>query len=40
MLSITTETDTTAGGAINFDARVRRELGLRRPTRRSSTAPS
>ncbi|MEO3692440.1 NAD-dependent DNA ligase LigA [Roseateles paludis] len=28
MLSITTETDTTAGGAINFDARVRRELGL------------
>jgi DNA ligase (NAD+) len=28
MLSITTETDTTAGGATNFDARVRRELGL------------
>ncbi|MFK4705433.1 NAD-dependent DNA ligase LigA [Roseateles asaccharophilus] len=28
MLSITTETDTTEGGAINFDARVRRELGL------------
>jgi DNA ligase (NAD+) len=28
MLSITTETDTTAGGAIAFDARVRRELGL------------
>jgi DNA ligase (NAD+) len=29
MLSITTETDTTEGGAINFDARVRRELGLK-----------
>jgi len=28
MLSITTETDTTDGGAIAFDARVRRELGL------------
>lgn len=28
MLSITTETDTTEGGAIAFDARVRRELGL------------
>jgi DNA ligase (NAD+) len=28
MLSIRTETDTTAGGAIAFDARVRRELGL------------
>jgi DNA ligase (NAD+) len=28
MLSIRTETDTTAGGAINFDARVRRELEL------------
>jgi DNA ligase (NAD+) len=28
MLSITTETDTTEGGAISFDARVRRELGL------------
>jgi len=29
MLSITTETDTTEGGAIAFDARVRRELGLK-----------
>ena len=28
MLSITTETDTTEGGAMAFDARVRRELGL------------
>jgi DNA ligase (NAD+) len=28
MLSIRTETDTTAGGALAFDARVRRELGL------------
>ena len=28
MLSIRTETDTTAGGAHSFDARVRRELGL------------
>jgi DNA ligase (NAD+) len=28
MLSIRTETDTTAGGAEAFDARVRRELGL------------
>jgi DNA ligase (NAD+) len=28
MLSIRTETDTTAGGAHNFDARIRRELGL------------
>ena len=28
MLSIRTETDTTADGARNFDARVRRELGL------------
>ena len=28
MLSIQTETDTTPGGAIAFDARVRRELGL------------
>ncbi|MDB5730787.1 MAG: ligA [Variovorax sp.] len=28
MLSIRTETDITAGGAIAFDARVRRELGL------------
>ena len=28
MLSIQTETDTTAGGAAAFDARVRRELGL------------
>ncbi|MFG6413262.1 NAD-dependent DNA ligase LigA [Roseateles sp. DC23W] len=28
MLSITTETDTTEGGAVAFDARVRRELGL------------
>ncbi|MEO6278166.1 NAD-dependent DNA ligase LigA [Roseateles sp.] len=28
MLSITTETDTTEGGALAFDARVRRELGL------------
>ncbi|MCC6715257.1 MAG: NAD-dependent DNA ligase LigA [Gammaproteobacteria bacterium] len=28
MLSIRTETDTGAGGAGNFDARVRRELGL------------
>ena len=28
MLSIRTETDTEASGAINFDARVRRELGL------------
>jgi DNA ligase (NAD+) len=28
MLSIRTETDTTAGGAIAFDTRVRRELGL------------
>lgn len=28
MLSIRTETDTTEGGALNFDARVRRELGL------------
>ena len=29
MLSIRTETDTTAEGALAFDARVRRELGLR-----------
>lgn len=29
MLSITTETDTTEAGAIAFDARVRRELGLK-----------
>jgi DNA ligase (NAD+) len=28
MLSIRTETDTTAGGALSFDARIRRELGL------------
>ncbi len=28
MLSITTETDTTEGGALAFDARVRRELAL------------
>ncbi len=28
MLSIQTETDTTAGGALAFDGRVRRELGL------------
>jgi DNA ligase (NAD+) len=28
MLSIRTETDTTEGGALAFDARVRRELGL------------
>ena len=28
MLSIRTETDTTAAGALQFDARVRRELGL------------
>jgi hypothetical protein len=28
MLSIRTETDTEASGALNFDARVRRELGL------------
>ena len=28
MLSIRTETDTTAGGAEHFDARMRRELGL------------
>jgi len=28
MLSIQTETDTEASGAMNFDARVRRELGL------------
>ncbi len=28
MLSIRTETDTTAGGALAFDSRVRRELGL------------
>src|SRR5204863_493571 len=28
MLSIRTETDTTAAGALRFDARVRRELGL------------
>ena len=28
MLSIRTETDTTANGAMQFDARVRRELGL------------
>ena len=28
MLSIRTETDTTAGGAEAFDARVRRELGI------------
>ena len=28
MLSIQTETDTTAAGAVAFDARVRRELGL------------
>ncbi|MEO7851799.1 MAG: NAD-dependent DNA ligase LigA [Rubrivivax sp.] len=28
MLSIRTETNTTAGGALAFDARVRRELGL------------
>ena len=28
MLSIRTETDTTEGGAIAFDARVRRELGV------------
>jgi len=31
MLSIRTETDTTEGGALAFDARVRRELGLREP---------
>ena len=29
MLSIRTETDTTAAGALAFDARVRRELGLK-----------
>jgi DNA ligase (NAD+) len=29
MLSIRTETDTTAGGAVAFDARVRRELALK-----------
>ena len=41
MLSIRTETDTTAGGAEPFDARIRRELGLGpRRTRRSSTSPS
>ena len=34
MLSIRTETDVTAAGAIAFDARVRRELGL------DSTAPA
>ena len=28
MLSIRTETDTEASGAVNFDARIRRELGL------------
>jgi len=28
MLSIRTDTDTTASGAENFDARIRRELGL------------
>ena len=28
MLSIRTETNTTAGGAANFDARIRRDLGL------------
>src|SRR5205814_4467143 len=28
MLSIRTETDTTAAGALQFDTRVRRELGL------------
>ena len=28
MLSIRTETDTTEAGAVNFDARIRRELGL------------
>ena len=28
MLSIRTETDTTAGAALEFDARIRRELGL------------
>ncbi|MEO6659172.1 MAG: NAD-dependent DNA ligase LigA, partial [Burkholderiaceae bacterium] len=28
MLSIRTETDTQVGGALSFDARVRRELGL------------
>ena len=28
MLSIRTETDTSANGALNFDARVRKELGL------------
>ena len=28
MLSIRSETDTTAAGALQFDARVRRDLGL------------
>jgi hypothetical protein len=40
MLSIRTETDTEASGAQAFDARVRRELGLAMPTRRSNTWPS
>ena len=41
MLSIHTETDTSASGARSFDARVRRELGLADDaTRRSSTPPS
>jgi DNA ligase (NAD+) len=40
MLSIRTETDTTAGGAEAFDARVRRELAWPRRRRPSSTPPS
>ena len=40
MLSIRTETDTTPGGAIAFDARVRRELELAPTHCRSNTPPS
>jgi DNA ligase (NAD+) len=41
MLSIRTETDTTASGAQTFDARVRRELSLGvKAMRRSNTRPS
>jgi DNA ligase (NAD+) len=40
MLSIRTETDTTAGGAQAFDARVRRELALAEDAAPSNTPPS
>jgi DNA ligase (NAD+) len=40
MLSIRTETDTEASGALNFDARVRRELGLTDDAPRSNTRPN